>query len=240
MPRNTRTATPVADAEAQAAYEALLNAPLDAEQAEAIAEVTGEPVIIADLGPVVEENGEPTPTTIDILAGTPVRPGFCVCCRTRRIANPAETAHGVDLCVRCYDEAGFENAHSDGHHDDAPDANCHVCQGTDPHAGIRAAGVGAGRVASAADGRLKENAPSVPENASRVKLVGVRCGLPNARYGSEAHPLMAQVIKTSTHTWKGYTGDWYCVLPEGQSVRRWFWASDVKTVRAPRAPRVAA
>lgn len=34
---------------------------------------------------------------------------------------------GCTLCERCYDEAGIENAHSDGHHDAEKDMTCHEC-----------------------------------------------------------------------------------------------------------------
>lgn len=226
MPRNSRSAaTPVVDAEAQAAYEALLNAPLDEEQAEAV-------TIIADLGPVVAEDGTPTEASVEIL--NPVRPGFCACCGTRRIASAAETAHGLELCVRCYDEAGYENAHSDGHHADEADANCHVCQGTDPHAGIRAPGVGSGACVRTDDGRLKDMAPSLPENPARVKLTGVRLGQPAPKYVGQA-----SVIKADNHVWGGHS-NWVMVIVDGMTQRRWFWAEDVKAVRAPRARAVAA
>lgn len=32
------------------------------------------------------------------------------------------------ICRDCYEEAGYENAHSDGHHDAQPDYNCPVCR----------------------------------------------------------------------------------------------------------------
>lgn len=32
------------------------------------------------------------------------------------------------LCEQCYEDAGYENAHSDGHHDNEPDMNCPVCR----------------------------------------------------------------------------------------------------------------
>ncbi len=32
-----------------------------------------------------------------------------------------------DMCLTCYEEAGVENEHADGHHDDTPAANCPEC-----------------------------------------------------------------------------------------------------------------
>lgn len=236
MPRNRNIANlqeahsaNVVDQEAQAAYEALLNAPLDAE-AEAAVQEAG--MVIADLGPVVAEDGTPTEATVAILTGSPVRRGFCACCGTRRIAPAAETAHGVDLCVICYDEAGMENAHSDGHHEAEADANCHVCQGTDPHAGIRAVPVGAGACVRTDDGRLKDMAPSLPENPERVRLVGIRLGEAAPKYDN----LQASVIKRDNHVWGGHNS-WVMVIVDGMTQRRWFWSEDVRPVRAPRARR---
>jgi len=42
-----------------------------------------------------------------------------------------ETGSGesdVELCVGCYDDAGLENEHSDGHHEDNPHPDCGACQ----------------------------------------------------------------------------------------------------------------
>lgn len=38
-------------------------------------------------------------------------------------------SHGCDLCTSCYEDAGMENAHADGYHDDAPDPDCPACKG---------------------------------------------------------------------------------------------------------------
>jgi hypothetical protein len=35
-----------------------------------------------------------------------------------------KSAAGCGLCAICYEFAGEENAHSDGHHDDAPSSGC--------------------------------------------------------------------------------------------------------------------
>ena len=35
---------------------------------------------------------------------------------------------GVELCRHCYEDAGMENEHNDGHHDGNPQANCRQCQ----------------------------------------------------------------------------------------------------------------
>jgi hypothetical protein len=35
---------------------------------------------------------------------------------------------GIALCRACYEDAGMENEHSDGHHDDAPHPDCTDCQ----------------------------------------------------------------------------------------------------------------
>lgn len=89
---------------------------------------------------------------------------------------------------------------------------------------------GAGRVASTADGRLKANAPTVPENADRVKLTGTIRGVANPKYNGS----QASVISRSTHTWDRHAGDWVQVLIDGQNQCRWFYAEEVKAVRAPR------
>lgn len=45
----------------------------------------------------------------------------------RKLDPANKDAMGVDLCPTCYDEAGLENEHSDGHHDDEPDPACPAC-----------------------------------------------------------------------------------------------------------------
>jgi hypothetical protein len=37
-------------------------------------------------------------------------------------------SHGVDLCADCYTEAGLENEHQDGMHDDNRDPHCPMCK----------------------------------------------------------------------------------------------------------------
>ena len=109
----------------------------------------------------------------------------CACChRTFRRAVP-RSLDVTHLCGPCNDEALNENAHSDGYHEETVvaedgtftqgDANCHVCCSVDPHAGfrpVRVAPAGAGSVKSEADGRLRGNAPTLPEAAERIKLTG--------------------------------------------------------------------
>jgi len=34
------------------------------------------------------------------------------------------------LCTTCFNDAGMENEHNDGHHDESPDPACRFCQGT--------------------------------------------------------------------------------------------------------------
>lgn len=171
----------------------------------------------------------------------------CACCHrnfsrsVRNPMNPTSAKRSSDLqhlCEGCYDEAGFENAHNDGHHE-TPDAGCYVCNGTDAHpflpvvAEVAPVRVGAGRVASEADGRLKPNAPTLPENPARVKLTGVRLGQPAPKYVGQA-----SVIKADNHVWGGHS-NWVMVIVDGMTQRRWFWAEDVTPVRAPRARRTA-
>lgn len=52
----------------------------------------------------------------------------CKCCgkRTRAIGN--KDNEFVRLCVKCYDEAGMENAHADGHHKNNPNYECPICK----------------------------------------------------------------------------------------------------------------
>lgn len=48
----------------------------------------------------------------------------------RKLDPSNKDALGVELCPQCYDEAGLENAHSDGHHE-GPDEyvpECPDCQ----------------------------------------------------------------------------------------------------------------
>lgn len=47
----------------------------------------------------------------------------------RKLDPGSKDAMGVDLCPQCYDEAGLENEHADGHHDAAyPTPGCPACQ----------------------------------------------------------------------------------------------------------------
>jgi hypothetical protein len=45
----------------------------------------------------------------------------------RKLDPTNSDAMGVDLCPPCYDEAGLENEHSDGYHDQ-PVADCPACK----------------------------------------------------------------------------------------------------------------
>lgn len=161
-------------------------------------------------------------------ASTTARPTHCICCQTARVASAQETAHGVDLCVRCYDEAGYENAHSDGHHTDAADENCHVCQGTDPHASIRGAAVGAGRVVRESDGRLQANAPVPAADAKRVRVVSFRGDVTHKTVG-----LTGSIVTAEPKTVKG--DKFHLVKLDAQGQCRWYLVSELKktTVAAP-------
>lgn len=50
---------------------------------------------------------------------------YCKVCGKRTTRN---TGGGTGLCGPCYDEAGLENEHADGHHDEAPHADCPDCK----------------------------------------------------------------------------------------------------------------
>lgn len=43
-------------------------------------------------------------------------------------------ARGVCLCFTCYTDAGNENEHNDGRHDDQPDPTCCYCVAADHQA----------------------------------------------------------------------------------------------------------
>lgn len=52
---------------------------------------------------------------------------ICRCCQK----HTRETGAGesmIDLCLNCYEGAGLENEHTDGHHDAEPEANCPDCK----------------------------------------------------------------------------------------------------------------
>lgn len=150
----------------------------------------------------------------------------CECCG--RTFNARLTRSSVSgLCEACFDEAGMENAHVDGHHE-TPDANCHLCQNVDAHAGIRVgAAAGAGRVASEADGRLKANAPTVPETAKRVK-VATQKGKENTKFAG----MTGSVILEETYAGVPH----YKVKLDDVAQVRWFYVSDVQPVRGGRRP----
>jgi hypothetical protein len=173
--------------------------------------------------PIVVE--QPAPTRIAMSR-------TCNCCQ--RSFNARVLRSDInDLCEACYDEAGFENAHNDGHHDTNADEGCHVCSATDPHASYRSrpASGQQGKVLTTTDGRLGVNAPVLPEGAERVKLTGTRLGRPAAKYNGEA-----SVIVRDNHVWGGHSS-WVLVIPDGMTQRRWFWSEDVEAIAAPRARR---
>lgn len=168
-------------------------------------------------------------------------PVACGCCGRRFNNRSVIRGSTQEICEFCYEEAGYENAHSDGHHEPLADGainvlqiGCHICQGTDPHAGFaapRGAAEGAGRVMSDTDDRLRGNAPVLPENPNRVKLTGMRLGVPAPKYVGEA-----SVIKADNHVWGGHS-NWVMVIPDGMTTRRWFWAEDVETLPVARQRR---
>jgi hypothetical protein len=60
----------------------------------------------------------------------------CNICGKRRQEGNIEW--GTGLCFPCYEEAGFENEHQDGYHDDAPvPADCPMCREAAPVAAVK-------------------------------------------------------------------------------------------------------
>lgn len=159
----------------------------------------------------------------------------CLCCGRRfngvRVIR-SELSH---LCEPCYDEAGDLNAHNDGHHDGTASESCCVCQDTDPHGTFRTREVtgNQGKCLTDTDGRKKENAPTVPADAERVQLTGMRLGRPSVK---DAAGLQGSVIKRSTHTTAGHSV-WALVQVDGITQRRWFWAEDLEAVAPVRPAR---
>lgn len=95
----------------------------------------------------------------------------CICCNTRR---PSGEGQYLELCQICFDEAGYDNAHSDGHpYGDTRSSranrpyprpagnNCHLCNGTDPHTGTKTTTTGTSHIGGvqdvASDRRLTAN-----------------------------------------------------------------------------------
>lgn len=168
----------------------------------------------------------------------PVMETECACCGrafggrgNARVRRSEDVSH---LCDACNEEALNENGHSDGHHDETPDASCHVCQNEDPHAGFAVtptaesvARPGAGRVVREDDGRLQTNAPTVPENAKRVRITLQKGEV--TRYAN----MTGSVVLT-----QAFSGVDYCkVKIDGKGQVRWFLPSDLKktTIAAPTA-----
>lgn len=83
----------------------------------------------------------------------------CICCGERKIDRTQSDC----LCSLCWEEAGFENEHSDGYHE-TPNALCHVCQGFDPHQPVKhtAGNVEGGKVRDASSDRRLASNKSLP------------------------------------------------------------------------------
>jgi len=50
----------------------------------------------------------------------------CRCCG-KRTRETGSGESGSGLCADCFNDAGLENEHSDGHHDDEPKPGCPQC-----------------------------------------------------------------------------------------------------------------
>lgn len=161
----------------------------------------------------------------------------CLCCN--RKLNSALRSELSHLCTVCYDEAGYENAHNDGHHsaeEQGPNEVCHLCTGANPHAGIRTrvASGNQGKVVNPeADRRIKGKAQAPATDAAIVAFPA----RPTLR--GKASPSLSgltyQVLK-SNHKWAGHT--WTQVRIEGMDTNKWFWTEDL--VRTARGRRTAA
>jgi hypothetical protein len=46
----------------------------------------------------------------------------------KRTRETGECESGVELCRDCYEDAGYENEHQDGYHDDEPNPSCPWCR----------------------------------------------------------------------------------------------------------------
>lgn len=46
----------------------------------------------------------------------------------KRTRETGSSESNVELCIDCYDDAGMENEHDDGHHDDNPHSDCRWCR----------------------------------------------------------------------------------------------------------------
>ncbi len=65
----------------------------------------------------------------------PARPTTCIDCSTALTKASRASSHGLgadydDICISCYDYAGWENTHQDEAHEapgSLPDPNCPVC-----------------------------------------------------------------------------------------------------------------
>jgi hypothetical protein len=55
------------------------------------------------------------------------QPRTCAECG-KRYADAASRDTGAEVCADCYEAAGYVNAHDDGYHNDAAEAECPSCQ----------------------------------------------------------------------------------------------------------------
>jgi len=88
---------------------------------------------------VVELAGDEDETPAPVVDPQPVtstRAGrkCTVCGKGVTARNSAAKVYGSrgyeDMCVTCYDQAGLENEHADGHHADEPNTDCPQCKDT--------------------------------------------------------------------------------------------------------------
>ncbi len=76
------------------------------------------------------------PNTQRMIAGIMRQGVECGSCGTNYATTTARAdpsclfrdAAGCGLCIACYDEAGVENEHADGHHSGAPEPRCADCR----------------------------------------------------------------------------------------------------------------
>lgn len=60
----------------------------------------------------------------NVYGGSPTY--VCVCCG-KRTRETGEGESGCELCLKCFNEAGIENEHLDGYHDEEPRKDCPDC-----------------------------------------------------------------------------------------------------------------
>lgn len=154
----------------------------------------------------------------------------CLCCN--RKLNAVLRSSVSSLCNPCFDEAGIENAHQDGHHAETPATDCPACTATyDPHAGIRTRQVSGlqGKVVNAeTDGRIKGQAKAPAADAVRGTFGAAPTlrGTPALQFAGLGYA----VLKTG-HTWAGHK--WTQVRVDGMATNKWFWDADLVASAAP-------